>query len=181
LVFFSKDKTQKGMEIERMINEYGNDVLRTAYMYLKDKQRAEDAFQEVFIKAFKNYDNFRGDCSEKTWIIKITMNVCKDTIKGFWSKRVVLEDEIILSNMDKCVEEEVIGNLEKETLFKRVLELPPAYKSVIILYYYHSYSTIEIGKILSVPDGTVRSRLSRGREILKRQIIEGSGGIEQLG
>lgn len=68
------DKEQKRNieeELQRLMDTYGNDVLKTSYMYLKDLQKAEDASQEVFIKVFNKYESFRGESSEKTWIIKV--------------------------------------------------------------------------------------------------------------
>lgn len=65
-------------EIEALIREYGNDVLRTAYMYVKDIHTAEDIFQEVFIKVNQKLSTFEGNSSIKTWIIRITINACKD-------------------------------------------------------------------------------------------------------
>jgi RNA polymerase sigma-70 factor (ECF subfamily) len=76
----SSNKLPIDVEIERLINTYGNDVLRTSYLYLKDKQMAEDAFQEVFIKIYKKFDSFEGRSSEKTWIISITINHCKNIL-----------------------------------------------------------------------------------------------------
>lgn len=84
------EKIDIKVEIERLINVYGEDVLRTSYMYLKDRQRAEDAFQEVFLKIYRKYDSFKGNSSEKTWIISITINVCKDLLRSSWLKRVFL-------------------------------------------------------------------------------------------
>lgn len=176
--FFNNRKADKAIEIERMIDEYGNDVLRTAYMYLKDNQRAEDAFQEVFIKAYNNYDKFKGDCSEKTWLIRITINTCKDMIKSFWSSKVILEEDYIANIAEEGIENKVIDSIENEMLYKKVLSLPEQYKEVIILYYYHGYNTVETGKILEIPEGTVRSRLTRARDMLKKQIIGRSGAIE---
>ncbi len=69
-------------EIQRLMDDYGDDVLRTSYMYLKDLQNAEDAFQEVFIRVFNKFESFKGESSEKTWIIRITINVCKDMLRS---------------------------------------------------------------------------------------------------
>ena len=81
-------------EIERLIDEYGNDVLRISYIYLKDKYLAEDAFQEVFVKVYKNFSKFRRNSTEKTWILSITMNTCKDMLRNSWFKRVLLHEDM---------------------------------------------------------------------------------------
>lgn len=157
-------------EMSRMMDMYGNDVMRTSYMYLKDKQKAEDAFQEVFIKVLKKYETFEGKSNEKTWIIKITINVCKDMLRSSWLKRVLLTDKISLQSKDTDIESKVIKNDENQLLFYEVLSLPTVFKDVIILYYYQGYGTAEISGILNIAEGTVRSRLHRARELLKRKI-----------
>jgi RNA polymerase sigma-70 factor (ECF subfamily) len=158
-------------EIERLIDEYGNDVLRIAYIYLKDKHLAEDAFQEVFVKVYKNFNKFQGNSSVKTWILSITMNTCKDILRSSWLKRIVFsQDQKLINCSNNIVDnpaEEVIKQLQYNELLSEVMKLPKKYKEVIILFYYEEVSTSEISKILSIPEGTVRSRLFRARETLK--------------
>ena len=156
-------------EIVRLIDTYGDDVLRISYMYLKDKQKAEDAFQEVFIKIYNKYKSFKGDSSEKTWIIRITINVCKDMLRSSWLKKVFLTDDIG-QHKESNVENLVIKKDVNRLIFDEVVSLPPAYKDVIILYYYQDFDTAEISKILNIAEGTVRSRLYRAREILKKNL-----------
>lgn len=157
-------------EIERLMNVYGNDVLRTAYLYLKDMQRAEDAFQEVFIKIYKKYDSFKGKSSEKTWIISITINVCKDILRSSWLKRVFVTDNILPEKHEEDTDKAAIQLVENKILFKEVMSLQPVLKDVVILYYYQEFDSKEISKILGIAEGTVRSRLHRAREILKNKL-----------
>lgn len=157
-------------EIQRLMDSYGNDVLRTSYMYLKDLQKAEDAFQEVFIKVFNKFESFKGESNEKTWIVRITINVCKDILRSSWLKRVQVTDKFKEESTDTGVENKIIKMDENRLLFKEVTSLPPKFKEVIILYYYHNCSTPEVSKILKVAEGTVRSRLHRAREILKTKL-----------
>jgi len=162
---------KKELEIQRLMDTYGNDVLRTSYMYLKDLQKAEDAFQEVFIKVFNKYERFRGKSSEKTWIIKITINVCKDILRSSWFKRVLVTDKVSLNQSDGLYfEDSLIKKDENRLLFNKVVSLPSALKDVILLYYYQSLSTAEISSILNIAEGTVRSRLYRAREMLKNKL-----------
>lgn len=161
-------------EIERLMSTFGNDVLRTSYMYLKDLQKAEDVFQEVFCKIYRKYGSFRGDSSEKTWIIKITINVCRDILRSSWIKRVLLTDKIGVQNDLTDVESKIIKKEENRHLFAEVTSLPRNYKEVMILYYYHEFNTAEISITLNIAEGTVRSRLHRGREILRSKL---GGGV----
>lgn len=157
-------------EIERLMNLYGNDVLRTSYMYLKDRQRAEDAFQEVFLKVYKKYSSFQGKSSEKTWIISITINVCRDILRSSWLKRVFLTDNISIEKNNKDTDTAAIKLVEDRVLFDEVISLQPAMKEVVILYYYQEFDTREISNILGIAEGTVRSRLHRAREILRNKL-----------
>ena len=169
-------------EIERLINCYGDDVLRVAYIYIKDKHKAEDIFQEVFIKVFKKYHTFKGDSSEKTWLMKITVNVCKDYFKSFWVKRVLLnsdkeEDREVYNenHNSESLDDSIIKSIESRELLNEVMNLSLKYKEVIILYYYQQFTTKEISEMLKLPEGTIRTRLFRARELLRKNV---SGRIE---
>ncbi len=156
-------------EIERLIQDYGNDVLRIAYMYLKDRHLAEDAFQEVFIRVYHKWNTFRKESSEKTWIMKIAINVCKDMLKSYWHRNVSFyefEDIYKISNSTNDVEIE----MEKKSLLESVLRLPDKYKDVILLYYYQGFSVQEIAQILDTTVGNVTSLLSRARKLLKESL-----------
>lgn len=154
-------------EIGRLIDQYGDDVLRLAYMYLRDRQMAEDAFQEVFLKVYKKFHTFREDSGVKTWLMRITINVCKDMLRGFWWKRVktrFLPDK----PDDQATPEQLIATRDaNRRLWEEVLRLPPLLKDVVILYYYEEIETPEISRVLGVPEGTVRSRLHRARTALR--------------
>lgn len=73
------------LDLERVITEYGDSLLRMCFLYLKDIHLAEDAVQDTLIKAYLNYGKFRKDSSEKTWIVRIGINVCKNYLRSSWS------------------------------------------------------------------------------------------------
>lgn len=181
----SEDKSDIHKEIERLINCFGDDVLRVAYLYVKDRHKAEDIFQEVFIKVFKKYDTFKGMSSEKTWIMRITINVCKDYFKSFWIKRVFLnsdkEDDKETYTEDynaQSLDDTIIKSIESQELLREVMNLPIKYKEIIILYYYQQFTTREISEMLKLPEGTIRTRLFRSRELLRKNV---TGRIEYEG
>ncbi len=162
-----------GTDIEGLIEQYGDDVLRIAYMYVKNIHTAEDMFQEVFIKVNRNLSKFKGNSSIKTWIIRITINTCKDYLKSAWNKRVVpmkdyQQDNIVSDSDFEEVESQDIANSIKET----VLELPVKYRDVILCVYYGDMSIIEAAETLDIAEGTVKSRLYRARKKLK-PLLEG--------
>ncbi len=161
------------LNIEALMRTYGNDVLRTAYSYVKDHTAAEDCFQETFIKAYRNLDSFRGESSVKTWLIRITVNVCKDFLKSSYQRHVVpmmdFEEDAIVSDNDF---EEVENADRNEAIRKAVEELPENYREAVMCVYFNEMSLGEAAQALGVPEGTVKSRLARAREQLKK-LLEG--------
>ncbi|NLJ97613.1 MAG: sigma-70 family RNA polymerase sigma factor [Clostridiales bacterium] len=160
-------------EIEALIEEYGNDVLRTAYMYVKDVHTAEDIFQEVFIKVDKNLTNFRGNSSIKTWIIRITINACKDYLKSAYKRRVIpmeeYQEDAIVSQSDY---DEVENQDTSDLIKKSILSLPTKYRDIVLCVYFQEMTILEAANTLKIPEGTAKSRLSRAREKLK-DMLEG--------
>ena len=160
-------------DIEELIRQYGNDVLRTAYMYVKEIHTAEDIFQDVFIKVNRNLSTFKGDSSIKTWIIRITINTCKDYLKSAWNRKVVPMMEY---QEDAIVSDEDYDDVEKqdtnELIKKTVLGMPAKYRDVILCVYYQEMSVIETAQTLNIAEGTAKSRLSRARGKLK-SLLEG--------
>lgn len=159
--------------IESLIRQYGNDVLRTAYMYVKDLHTAEDIFQEVFIKVNQKLSTFEGNSSIKTWIIRITINTCKDHLKSAYNRKVVpmmeYQEDAIVSDSDY---EEVESQDTRELIKNTVLSLPPKYKDIVLCVYFQDMSITEAANTLNIAEGTAKSRLSRARQKLKT-ILEG--------
>ncbi|MCR5727948.1 MAG: sigma-70 family RNA polymerase sigma factor [Lachnospiraceae bacterium] len=158
-------------DVETLMRQYGNDVLRTAYSYVKDKYTAEDIFQEVFIKVFKNLENFRDESDVKTWLIRITINTAKDYLKSAYNQKVVpmmeFEENMLTSDDDY----EKIENQDRdEQVKKTVMSLPDQYREVLLCVYYHDMSVADTAKALNIAEGTVKSRLSRAREMMKNKL-----------
>ena len=166
-------------DIETLMRQYGNDVLRTAYMYVKDLHTAEDIFQEVFIKVNQKLSTFEGNSGIKTWIIRITINTCKDYLKSAWNRRVVpmmeYQEDAIVSESDY---DEVEQQDTKELIKQSVLSLPAKYKDVVLCVYFQDMSILETAKTLKIAEGTAKSRLSRARQKLK-SLLEGRVSDEQ--
>ena len=158
-------------DIETLMRKHGNEVLRTAYSYVKDKFTAEDIFQEVFIKVYKNLENFRDESDIKTWIIRITINTAKDYLKSAYSRKVVpmmefKEDQLVSDN-----DFEEIENRDRDEQVKNtVMSLPEQYREVLLCVYYHDMSVADTAKSLGIAEGTVKSRLSRARDMMKNKL-----------
>ena len=156
--------------LENLIELYGNDVLRIATLYTKNPNIAEDIFQDVFIKVSKYISSFKKESSEKTWIIKITINTCKDYLKSAWKKKIVPLENFNEINPINTSQTDLTTSETSNLIIKEILSLSPKYKDVIILYYYKDFNTLEISKILNIPEATIRTRLKRGRALLKEKL-----------
>ncbi|MBQ2989989.1 MAG: sigma-70 family RNA polymerase sigma factor [Clostridia bacterium] len=155
-----------------MIRTYEKDLLRLCCVYLKDAVMAEDAVQETFLKAYRHLHAFRGDSSEKTWLIRIAMNVCKDMQRTAWfrniGKTMSIEDVQIPAEQEMDVSSELVSE---------IMRLPSKYKEVVLLYYYEEMSLSEVAQILNVSITTVHRWLEKARELLKKQ-LEGGNVLE---
>lgn len=159
--------------MEDLIRTYGTDVLRTAYLYVGDYHMAEDLFQEVFIKVNQKIHTFQGESSIKTWIIRITINTCKDYLKSAYYRRVVPFIDLTEDARESENDFEKIENQDRDRIIREaVWNLPLKYRDIFLCVYFQELSLIETAKVLRIPEGTVKSRLKRGRDKLKK-ILEG--------
>lgn len=152
-------------DMNRLIEEYGDSLLRMCFLYLKDTYLAEDAVQDTFIKIHKNYPKFKGDSQEKTWIMRIAINVCKNYLRSSWWKRI--DETMILDNIPSSNSDDT---LQDETLLLEIMKLSSKYKEVILLFYYQDMKIREIAEVLNTPEATISVRLKRAREILKMRL-----------
>lgn len=157
-------------KLESLIELYGNDVLRIATLYTQNPSTAEDIFQDVFLKVNKYLSTFQGKSSEKTWIVKITINTCRDYLKSSWRKKVVSIENFNEASDNTNYDENIIDSEIASMVLKEILLLPIKYKDVLILYYYKDFSTSEISNVLNIPEATVRTRMKRAREMLKEKL-----------
>ena len=161
------DGTDKNAQLEYLMRRFGKQVFRLAYYYLRDMHLAEDIYQEVFIKVYRNLERFRKESSYYTWIYRITVNLCKDYLKSSAFKRLVtagLSDDWYRSAMrtNKLFEE-----IEGGEIFSMVMNLPKKYRIPISLYYFDGFSVAEIAGIMKISESNVKVRLYRGRKLLK--------------
>jgi len=158
-------------EITRLVEEYGNDVLRIATVILKSKELAEDVFQETFLRVVRSYSGYRGESSEKTWIISIAVNICRDYMRSAWKKRVVVTDDFLTYSSDDVDTEEMLEKRsERQALINAIMKLPDKYREIIHLHYYQDMGINDIAKVLKIPGGTVKSRLFKARALLHDMI-----------
>ena len=154
---------------EELVKRYQSRVLASAGSVLKSVYLAEDAAQETFLKVYRKMESFRGESSEKTWIMKIAMHTCYDMNHSGWFRfmnRRVTPD--MLPEPAPSPQAESDGELADA-----VTRLPRKLREVILLYYYQGLNVNEIAEALGISHSSVSCRMKRGREKLK-EWLEGS-------
>ena len=141
--------------------QYADTVYRVALHNSTNFSDAEDVTQEVFIKLLETNKAFRDSEHLKAWLIRVTINLCRDKMKKM--SRETLVEAVVCNNSSEA------GN----DILNAVKALPENYRNTIYLHYYEGYTAKEIGKILDAKENTVLSWLSRGREVLRKELDGG--------
>lgn len=150
-------------EFARALELYGDMVYRVAFSALGRREDAEDAAQEALLKLWRTDRVFQSEEHRRFWLIRVTVNECRRAMR--WYRRNLAVEEV----PERAPEEPENGLLET------VMELPEKLRTAAYLFYYEGYSTREIARLVSCPEATVRSRLSRARERLRELLKEEDG------
>ena len=152
-------------EVNSAIEQYSDMILRLCMVYLKNSSDAEDIFQTVFLKYAMNAKPFESQEHEKAWLIRVTVNACKDLLKSFFRSRTVSLAELTEYAPDVTPEQFAV--------MEAVWTLPKQYRDVIYLHFYEGYTAPEIAGILKRNPNTVYTHLHKGKELLR----EALGGV----
>ena len=139
-------------------------VYRVALHHFASLPDAEDAVQEVFLRLYTREEDFESQEHLRRWLIRVTVNYCRDVLKSPWRRRRV--------PMDALPDRPVFDAPEQGELYETVMELPEKYRVVLYLFYYEEFSTKEIAELLGLRQTAVTTRLARGREQLKKRLKE---------
>ena len=145
----------------RLVDTYADMILRISYSYLKQTCDAEDICQTVFLKYLSGDQRFESAEHEKAWIIRTTINACKDHLKSSFFRRTAPLEEAEHIPAPQAQDSEVLEALQK---------LPENYRISLYLYYYEEYSTREIASVMGKNENTVSAYLSRGRRKLREYL-----------
>ncbi len=155
---------EKNKYFEEVISKYSDMVYRIALNRVGVKEVAEDVYQDVFLIFSRKCPKFKDKEHEKAWFIRVTINKTKNIITSSWNRKVVsLEEDIPFSTK------------EKHEIYYHVQDLPKEYRTVIYLYYYEGYKVKEISNMMNTKENTIKTWLSRAREMLKESL---EGGFE---
>lgn len=153
--------------LTRLVQTYQTPLLHLCYMILRDEALAEDAVQETYLKAYKALRNFRGESSEKTWLFRIGVNVCRDMRRGRWFRYVdrrITPDALPIPATE--------ADDDHAALAQAIVLLPDKYKEVILLHYYQNMNVAETAQALGIAPSSVSNRLKKARARLKT-LLEG--------
>lgn len=150
-----------GREMERLVHQYGNSMMRTCCCYLRDESAAQDAVQDSFVKICRAWPGFEDPSREKAWVMRVTVNTCRDALRSPWLRRVTLVDQYPPMAADPDTPK------ESGQLFSEIQKLRPKLREVVLLRYYHDFSIKEIAQMLHLTSSAVSMRLARAEAALQ--------------
>jgi RNA polymerase sigma-70 factor, ECF subfamily len=177
-----------------LIDAYGTKIYQLAFRYLRNKEDAEEIAQDVLFKVYRKVGSFRGDSALSSWIYRITFNAAMSRLRTAEYQQthpqVSLEAEFVSGDGERVAstrneptdwsemaDERVLRSQLRRRVFRAVLALPAIYRAPVILRDIQGLSTEEASAVLRVKDQTLKSRLHRGRLILRKQLSDFAGGL----
>lgn len=158
----SISKVEINRQAERMLQDYGNAVLRLAYSYLHNMADAEEVLQDALVQFLKAAPKLDTKEHEKAWLLHVAANLAKNRIKY----NAVRQADALMEELAAEQREDL------SFVWEAVRALPDKYREIVHLFYHEGYQTAQIAKILDMKESTVRSNLARGREKLKTVLKE---------
>jgi len=148
-------------DITAVYNRNVDSVYRVCFVQMKNKADAEDITQEVFLKLLKSGAVFENSEHEKAWLIRVAVNLCRNSFKAIWRRALPLNE---------ALDSQFTFLPDPDVTIGKVMNLPANIKTALCLFYYEGYPSAEIARIMGKPESTVRGYLHRGRSMLKKEI-----------
>ena len=161
------DREEQREQLEKLMDEYGTQLLRMCTVYLRDRDLAQDDVQDTFIKVYRHLPDFRGECSKKSWLMGIAVNVCRDYLRTAWFRHIDRR-----MNADLLPEMPAPNEFKDHTVLAEVNRLPKRYREIILLRYYQGMKVKETAEALQISSSTVKQRLKRANSILHDRLKE---------
>ena len=158
----------ENMEFEALARRYMDMVFRLAFSYMKSASDADDVTQNVLLRLLRNIKPFENEEHARFWLVRVTVNECKRALRSPWRRA---------GDIEEYANELHFETPEHSELFYAVMELPEKYRTAIFLYYYEDHSTDVIARLTGTPAATVRTRLRRGRELLRAGLEEAKSNV----
>ncbi len=162
----ASSQPESQLTFDELYSQFATDILRVSYYYLGDRHRAEDVTQDVFVRYLQNRPVLIAG-REKSWLLKVALNRCRDLWRSAWLKKVVLGHPAF----ELFPADDEIGRAaDSIALAEAVSRLSPEFKEVVLLHYYQGFGVSDIAGMLDIAEGTVSSRLSRARARLQKEL-----------
>jgi RNA polymerase sigma-70 factor, ECF subfamily len=171
---------------------YRTKILQLAFRYLRNKEDAEEVTQDVLFKVYRKVGSFRGDAALSSWIYRITFNAAMSRLRTVRYRHAQEDDRLIASaegdeasrplrpeiaDWSQMADESVLRSQLRRRVLSAILALPAIYRAPVVLRDLQGMSTEEASAMLRVKDQTLKSRLHRGRLILRKQLADFAGGL----
>jgi RNA polymerase sigma-70 factor (ECF subfamily) len=175
--------------LDELISTYGPRVYQLAFRYLHNREDAEEVAQDVLYQVYRKAGAFRGDSALSSWIFRITFNASMSRLRSASHRRASADEPLDHSSVEAgpsvmdvkdralLADERVFRSQLRRRLYQAILALPAIYRAPVLLRDVQGMSTEEASQLLRVKDQTLKSRLHRGRVILRRQLADLAGGV----
>jgi RNA polymerase sigma-70 factor, ECF subfamily len=151
---------------EAIVRRWQRRLVTLAWRFCRDRATAEDMAQEAFVKAFRSLRSFRGRAAFGTWLTAIALNAYRSRLRSLGPPLLSLDAARLLAPGASPPMEDAE---RAEAVRRAVLALPARYRDVVVLFYFQEMDLAETARVLGTAEGTVKARLHRGRELLKRR------------
>ena len=152
-----------------IVERWQGRLVSLAWRFCRDEMAAEDMAQEAFVRAFRALHTFRGDSTFSTWLTAIAMNVYRSALRDRPPLAVSVEGAALRAD-DRDPLEHLTTRERLLAVRQMVMTLPPRYRDPIVLYYFQDMNVVETARILGIPEGTLKARLHRGKDFLRRRL-----------
>jgi RNA polymerase sigma-70 factor (ECF subfamily) len=151
-----------------IVRRWQGPLVNMAWRYCRDRGRAEEMAQEAFIRAWRGLSQWRGESSFSTWLFALAANVYRNELKRFPTVNVPLDN--VAEPAEPAGHDEALASRQGHDEVRRaVLALPQRYREPVVLFYFHEMDVGAAARTMGLPEGTVKARLSRARELLKKR------------
>lgn len=162
---------------EGIVRRWQRPMVNMAWRYCRDRGRAEELAQEAFVKAWRGLKSWRRDGSFSTWLFALAANVYRSELNRFPTMMVPME-EIAEPSKPATQHTSFAEQVSSEQVRRAVLALPVRYREPVVLYYFHEMDVAAAARTIGLPEGTMKTRLSRARELLRRRFPRLEGELD---
>src|SRR5579862_4512585 len=154
---------------ENIVRRWQGPLVNLAYRFCRDRSRAEEMAQEAFLRAYRALGSWRGDAAFSTWLFALATNLFRSEIRRIPPRTISIED--VAEPIDPRIADPLrLAEDRDRAVRQAVFTLPPKYREALTLFYFHGMDVSAAARSLGLPEGTVKARLSRGRELLRSKL-----------